>query len=306
MGALTQQDESDIAFAAELGADYLAVSFVRDAGDIHRARELFLQAGGTGRIVAKVERAEAIHNIDAVIEAADVIMIARGDLGVEIGDAELPAMQKKLIRQAREVNCVVITATQMMQSMVESPLPTRAEVMDVANAVIDGTDAVMLSAETAVGHHPARVVAAMDRICRGAERQRVTMVSTHRVDTRFQSVEESIAMASMYTANHFSVSAIVAMTESGDTVKWMSRISSGIPIFAMSTHEATVRRVLLFRGVFPIMYADNNMTTVVAEQFAINALKRLGVVKSDDSVIFTKGDLTGVTGGTNSMKIVKV
>jgi len=305
-GALTEKDEADIELAAEMQADYLAVSFVREASDILRARELLRRAGGDGRIVAKIERADVIDKIDEIVEAADAIMIARGDLGVEIGDAELPAIQKKLIRQARESNRVVITATQMMQSMVESPLPTRAEVMDVANAVIDGTDAVMLSAETAVGAHPTRVVLAMDRICRGAERQRVTMVSSHRVDTQFETAEEAIAMAAMYTANHLKVAAIVALTESGDTAKWMSRISSGIPIFAMSPHIGTVRRVSLYRGVYPILFEDPTMTTKAAEQFAIEKLKQAEVVQSGDAVIMTKGARTGIVGGTNSMKVLKV
>ncbi len=305
-GALTRKDEADIALAAKLQADYLAVSFVRDASDISRARELLRQAGGEGRIVAKIERAEGIDKIDEIIDAADAIMIARGDLGVEIGDAELPAMQKMLIRQARESNRITITATQMMQSMVESPLPTRAEVMDVANAVIDGTDAVMLSAETAVGAHPTRVVLAMDRICRGAERQRVTMVSGHRMEAEFETMEEAIAMAAMYTANHLGVAAIVAMTESGDTAKWMSRISSGIPIFAMSPHVGTVRRVSLYRGVYPILFDPQGMSARQAEQHAIAELKKIGVVNSGDAIILTKGTHTGIMGGTNAMKVLEV
>jgi len=305
-GALTEKDEADIKIAAGMQADYLAVSFVRDADDITRARDLLRNAGGDGHIVAKIERADVIDKMDDIIEAADAIMIARGDLGVEIGDAELPGIQKKLIRQARESNRLVITATQMMQSMVESPLPTRAEVMDVANAVMDGTDAVMLSAETAVGAHPTRVVLAMDRICRGAERQRVTMVSGHRMDAQFETVEEAIAMAAMYTANHLGVAAIVALTESGDTAKWMSRISSGIPIFAMSPHVGTVRRVSLYRGVYPILFEDHTMTKRAAEQFAIQHLKDAEVVKSGDTVIITKGARSGIIGGTNAMKVLQV
>ncbi len=246
----------------------------------------------------------AIENVDDIIEASDGVMIARGDLGVEIGDAELPGIQKRFIRQARESNRVVITATQMMQSMIDSAQPTRAEVLDVANAVMDGTDAVMLSAETAMGKHPAKVIKAMDRICRGAERHRIAF--NHRVDARFETAEESVAMAAMYTANHLRVAAIVAMTESGATAKWMSRNSSGIPIFAMSPNIATVRRVSLYRGVYPILVDAEAMGTDVAEQQAIRELRQLGIVNKDDSIVVTKGDLTGITGGTNSLKILKV
>ncbi len=273
--ALTDKDHADIRTAARVKADYLAVSFVR-----------------------------AIENVDDIIEASDGVMIARGDLGVEIGDAELPGIQKRFIRQARESNRVVITATQMMQSMIDSPQPTRAEVLDVANAVMDGTDAVMLSAETAVGKHPAKVIKAMDRICRGAERHRVAF--THRVDARFETAEESVAMAAMYTANHLRVAAIVAMTESGATAKWMSRNSSGIPIFAMSPNVTTVRRVSLYRGVYPILVDVASMGTDMAEQQAIRELRQLGIVSKDDSIVVTKGDLAGITGGTNSLKILKV
>ncbi len=303
--ALTEKDHADIRTAAAADADYLAVSFVRYADDVENARDAFQESGGYGGIVAKIERAEAIDHVDEIVQAADGIMIARGDLGVEIGDAELPGMQKSIIRHARECNRVAITATQMMQSMVESPQPTRAEVLDVANAVLDGTDAVMLSAETAIGKHPARVVRAMDRICRGAERQRVAF--NHRVDARFETVEESIAMAAMYTATHLRVAAIVAMTESGATAKWMSRNSSGIPIFAMSPNVATVRRVSLYRGVYPMLVdSAQQMGTDEGEHHAVQELRRLGVVKKGDSIIFTQGELTGITGGTNAMKVIKV
>ena len=304
--ALTAKDRSDIQVAAELEADYIAVSFIRHADDVFEARELFKQAGGSGAVVAKIERAEAIENVHQIIDAADVVMIARGDLGVEIGDAELPGMQKRIIRETRERNRITITATQMMQSMVESPQPTRAEVLDVANAVLDGTDAVMLSAETAVGKHPSKVVHAMDRICRGAERQQSTMVSSHRLEALFGNTEEAIAMAAMYTANHMNVAAIVAMTESGATVRWMSRISSGIPIFALTRHAATGRRVTLYRGVYPIQLEQQNFDAVEADDAALAKLRERGLIHRDDSVIVTRGDVSGVSGGTNSMKILKV
>jgi pyruvate kinase len=304
--ALTEKDLDDIRFAVELEADFIAVSFVRDASEIERARELVKQAGGHGHIIAKIERAEAIDNVDEIIQASDGVMVARGDLGVEIGDAELVGMQKQIIRSSRGQNRVVITATQMMQSMVESPQPTRAEVMDVANAVLDGTDAVMLSGETAVGRHPAKVVEAMDRICRGAERQRVTMISNHRLDAEFETIEEAIAMASMYVANHFDVKAIVAMTESGMTAKLMSRISSGIPIVAMSRRPVTLRRVTLYRGVYPVYFDNTELGIGDSEQKMISELRRLELVVGDDNVAVTMGEVTGVAGGTSTMKVVRV
>jgi len=304
--ALTDKDLEDIRVAVALEADFIAVSFVRDAAEIERARALVNQAGGRGHIIAKIERAEAIEHVDDIIHAADGVMVARGDLGVEIGDAELVGMQKQIIRRARGHNRVVITATQMMQSMVENPQPTRAEVMDVANAVIDGTDAVMLSGETAVGRHPAKVIEAMDRICRGAERQRVTMMSNHRLEAEFENVEEAIAMASMYVANHFDVKAIVAMTESGMTAKLMSRISSGIPIVAMTRRTDTLRRVTLYRGVYPVFFDNTGLSLGESEQHMIHELRRLGLVDKDDNVAVTTGDVTGISGGTNTMKIVKV
>ena len=247
--ALTEKDLADIRFAAEMEADYLAVSFVRSAEDVNKARELLRESGGQGGIVAKMERAEAMDVMEEIIEASDAIMVARGDLGVEIGDAELPAVQKKLISLARDMNRVVITATQMMESMIENPIPTRAEVFDVANAVLDGTDAVMLSGETAVGKFPAKAVAAMDRVCKEAENQSSARRSQHRLHTVFGRIDEAIAMATMYTANHLGVAAIAALTESGSTPKWMSRISSGIPIYAMTDHVGTRRQVTLYRVV---------------------------------------------------------
>lgn len=306
-GALTKKDLEDIKAAARLEADYLAVSFVRNAEDVRQARWLLEAAGGAARIVAKIERADAMQHIDEIMSASDVVMIARGDLGVEIGDAELPGVQKDIIRRAREVNCLVITATHMMQSMVENPQPTRAEVLDVANAVMDGTDAVMLSAETAVGRYPVETVRRMAEICIGAERQRVTMVSSHRLDTQFESIEESVAMAAMYTANHHDVSAIVAMTESGRTAKWMSRISSGLPIFAMSRQLATLRRVTLYRGVYPIYFdIQDGQRGDQAQSDVLSELLRRGMVEKGEAVIVTQGELTGIVGGTNSMKVLTV
>ena len=304
--ALTDKDVSDIAFAAEIEADYLAVSFVRSAEDIHRAREMLTEADGRAAIVAKVERAEAIEAIDEIIDATDVIMVARGDLGVELGDAELPAVQKMLIRRTRAKNKVVITATQMMESMIDNPSPTREEVFDVANAVLDGTDAVMLSGETAVGKHPAKVIQSMARICVEAEKQVTAMQSSHRLHTEFGRVDEAIAMASMYTANHLGVAAIASLTESGSTALWMSRISSGIPIYAMTEHVATRRRVTLYRGVYPISFQPTESDSQRINQEVVEELLRRGAVRDGDLVIITKGDFQGIPGGTNVMKILRV
>jgi len=233
-------------------------------------------------------------------------MVARGDLGVEVGDAELPAIQKMLIKKARSMNCVVITATQMMQSMIDTQIPTRAEVFDVANAVLDGTDAVMLSAETAAGMYPAKAVEAMGRICKEAEKQAETRISDHRLHSVFGRVDEAIAMATMYTANHIGAKAIASLTESGSTAKWMSRISSGIPIFALTSHVATRRKVTLFRGVYPLSFDVMTEGSRQANVEIIEEMRRRGAVRDGDIIIITKGDLTGVQGGTNVMKIVRV
>jgi len=304
--ALTEKDKADIVFAAEVEADYVAVSFVCNGDDVRVARQLLEAAGGKGGIVAKVERAEALQTLDDIIDAADAVMVARGDLGVEIGDAELPAVQKRLISLARDRNSVVITATQMMQSMIENPIPTRAEVFDVANAVLDGTDAVMLSAETSVGKNPPKVVESMSRICAEAEKERLVQRSSHRLDTVFGRVDEAIAMATMYTANHLGVKAIAALTESGSTVKWMSRISSGIPIYAMTRQVPTRRKVTLFRGVYPVRFDVASTDIHEVNREVIEELLRHGTVQEGDLVLITKGDRSGVEGQTNIMKIMRV
>lgn len=304
--AITDKDRQDIEVAASIDADYVAVSFPRTADDIHLARELLQSAGGHGSIVAKIERAEALDTLEEIIKASNVVMIARGDLGVEIGDAELPAVQKRIIQIARSLDRVVVTATQMMQSMIENPIPTRAEVFDVANAVIDGTDAVMLSAETATGRYPAKVIEAVDRICAGAERQRLFQVPERRTDIRFKSIDDAIAKAAMYTANHLGVKAIAALTESGASPLWMSRISSGIPIYALTRHVETRRKVTLYRGVYPVSFDVTSTDHVQVNREAIEELIRRGAVREGDLVIITKGDLIGVHGGTNAMKIIRV
>ena len=304
--ALTDKDKEDLKAAVGMNVDYVALSFARSASDVHQCRKLVNEEGSDAGIVTKVERAEAIENMEEIIEASDVIMVARGDLGVEMGDAELPALQKTLIKKARSLNRVVITATQMMESMIESPIPTRAEVFDVANSVLDGTDAVMLSGETAVGKYPAKTVAAMGRICEHAEQQRAAMTSDHRLDLVFGRVDEAIAMATMYTANHLKMRAIASLTESGATVLWMSRISSGIPIYALTPRDDTLRRVTLYRGVYPVR-AD--FTALPAEDVTlgvVDLLKTKEIVESGDRIILTRGDMLGDQGGSNIMKIVSV
>ncbi|HEV2613347.1 MAG TPA: pyruvate kinase [Gammaproteobacteria bacterium] len=305
--ALTDKDKADLITAVKLGADYIAISFPRSANDIHEARDLIKAAKGNAGIIAKIERAEAIEVIDEIIKASDAVMVARGDLGVEIGDAELPAAQKHIIHRCRALDKAVITATQMMESMIENSIPTRAEVFDVANAVLDGSDAVMLSAETATGKHPDLVIAAMARICLSAEKQRHMSISRHRVECEFKRVDEAIAMATMYAANHFNIQAIIALTESGSTPLWMSRIRSGIPIYALTRNLQTERRMTLFRGVYPMnfVFEENDRGKVINKR-AMDELVKRQIIKQGDYVIITRGEHTGQPGGTNMMKIARV
>lgn len=304
--ALTDKDKQDIKTIAIINADYVAISFPRTAADMNEARSLLEAEGCYAGLVAKVERAEAMDVIDEIILASDAIMVARGDLGVEIGDANLPAAQKLLISRSRELNRAVITATQMMESMIENPIPTRAEVFDVANAIVDGTDAIMLSAETASGKHPVKTVQAMVRICLETEKQPSVTKSMHRMTDKFERIDEAIAMSAMYMANHTKIAGIASLTESGSTPLWMSRISSDIPIFAFSSQERTLGRVTLYKGVFPIPFAKEKMESSSVTQSLIKALKARGVVKAGDALIRTKGDLTGASGGTNSLKVINV
>ncbi len=306
--ALTEKDKADIITAARIGVDYLAVSFPRSSADLNYARQLAEEAGLKAKIVAKVERAETVMSdeaMDDIILASDVIMVARGDLGVEIGDPELVGVQKKLIRRSRQLNRVVITATQMMESMISNPMPTRAEVMDVANAVLDGTDAVMLSAETAAGQYPAETVAAMAKVCLGAEKMPSVNVSRHRVDRTFDTIEEAVAMSAMFAANHMKgVAAIIAMTNSGHTAKLMSRISSGLPIFALSRHQETLNLCALYRGVVPVHF-DQESRTIEGLKAAIQLLKDKGYLVTGDLVLLTQGDLL-TSGGTNTCRTLVV
>lgn len=304
--ALTDKDRADIREAVRLSADYIAISFPRSADDIKEARILVKAAGGNPGIIAKIERTEAIANLDGIIQASDAVMIARGDLGVEIGDAELPAMQKKIIKMSRVHNIPVITATQMLETMISNTIPTRAEVSDVANAVLDGTDAVMLSGETAVGRYPDKAVAAMDRICLGAEKHRSSSSIPHVHDQQLNYVDEAIAIATMYTANHLDIKAIIGLTESGTTPLLMSRVNSTIPIYGLSRHETALRRMTLFRGVYPIYFEATHIDRRKLNHSAILELQNRGILQNGDWVIITKGDLIGVHGRTNSMKIVTV
>jgi pyruvate kinase len=306
-GALTDKDRADIQAAARLKVDYLAVSFARDAADMNEARELLRAAGSQGLLVAKIERAEAIKNLTAVIKASDAVMVARGDLGVEMGYAELAGLQKQIIREARHHNRVVITATQMMESMIVNVTPTRAEVSDVANAVMDGSDAVMLSAETASGKHPVKVVETMSQVIMGAEKYLLEHSRVrHRNDGHFEKTDEAIAAAVMYTANHLNVKAIVALTESGSTTLWMSRVRSDIPIYAFTRHESTRCRVTLYRGVYPVAYDITHTDPQALYHSLFHLMLELELVSEGDLVILTKGELSGIAGGTNSMKILRV
>ncbi len=307
-GALTEKDRQDIPIAAKLAVDYLAVSFPRSVADIEEARALMRAAGGHARLMAKIERTEAITHLESIVTASDAVMVARGDLGIEVGDAALMGLQKQIIASARRHNKIVVTATQMMESMINNPSPTRAEVSDVANAVFDGTDAVMLSAESAVGKYPVKAVQAMSEIILGAERYQVSQAASVRrqsIAHAFHATVEAIAMAVMYTANHMDVKAIVAMTESGSTPLWMSRIRSDIPIFAFTRNEVTQGRVTLFRGVYPVLF-DVARSPDVLHPAIFEKLLELNVCSVGDQIIVTNGEFSGVSGGTNSMKILTV
>lgn len=308
--ALTDKDKADIKVIGEIGFDYVAVSFPKTYQDIEQARSLLSQAGSNARIVAKFERAEAVldvENREKMVQATDAVMVARGDLGVEIGDSALPGVQKALIDTARKHNKLTIVATQMMESMIDNPVPTRAEVFDVANAVIDGADAVMLSAETAVGAYPKETVSTMAEICIGAELQPETRLSDHRIRGTFARTDETIAMATMYSANHFEgVKAIICLTESGNTPLLMSRISSGLPIFALTRHNSTQRRMALFRGVESLFFDPTDIPYEQVNEYAVNLLKEKHFLADGDLVIFTKGARMGIHGATNAMLILKV
>jgi len=306
--ALASKDMEDIRTAARIKVDYLAVSFPKSSADMYMARQLLRAAGGDSFLIAKIERAEAVEPraLTDIMSACEGIMVARGDLAVEVGDASVPAMQKRMIRMAREQNKLTITATQMMESMISSPVPTRAEVSDVANAVLDGTDAVMLSAETASGKFPVETVASMSRICEVAEDSAQVTLERDFLDRVFSRVDQSIAMAALFTAYHLKVKAIAALTESGSTALWMSRINCGVPIYALTSQTQTRYRCALFRDTFPLMvkYIGHDREELLAEAEAV--LVSNGVVQKGDLIVLTIGEPIGVAGGTNTMKIVRV
>lgn len=308
--ALTDKDKRDILVAADIDMDYVAVSFPRSAADLEEARSLLRAAGSRAEIIAKIERAETVANdaaLNALILASDGVMVARGDLGVEIGDAELIGVQKLIINRARELNRTVITATQMMETMIKSPMPTRAEVFDVANAILDGTDAVMLSAETAAGDFPVEVVRSMTEICQGAERHQSAKPTVTSITKRGDRIDETIARSAMYTANHLvGVKAIICLTESGSTPRWMSRIRSGLPIYALTRHERTMRRMALYRGVEALQFDATQVEDSQLNNEIMNRLKAKGVLNAGDLVILTRGAAIGEHGGTNSMQVLQV
>lgn len=306
LGALTKADREHIKLAAELQLEFIAVSFCRSAADMEEARQLARDAGSDAHLVAKIERAEAIENLGEIIEASDVVMVARGDLGVEIGDAELPGLQKKIIRESLARNKVVITATQMLQSMVDSPIPTRAEVLDVANAVIDGTDAVMLSQESAAGSYPVKAVEAMARICLGAERQFEPDHDFEAAPRELQRTDQAIAMAAMFLAEHIQVRAIIALTESGGTARYLSRFRSTVPIYALSKHVPSRRRMGLMRDVFPIDFDSKGESPRKAARAAIKHMHGMGLVADGDRVMFTSGDHMERHGATNTLRLLAV
>src|SRR5437660_7279852 len=275
---------------------------------MHMARQLLRAAGADAFLIAKIERAEAVEPkaLTDIMSACEGVMVARGDLAVEVGDASVPALQKKMIRRARQENKLTSTATQMMESMISSPVPTRAEVSDVANAVLDGTDAVMLSAETASGKYPVEVIEAMDRICREAEQTQPLSLDSEFLNRVFTRVDQSIAMAALFTAYHLKVKCIASLTESGSTALWMSRLNSGVPIYALTAQTSTRYKCALFRDVFPLMvkYVGHDREELLRE--AEKVLVSNGVVKEGDIIVLTIGEPIGKSGGTNTMKIVKV
>lgn len=314
--AFTSKDKSDVKAIVHMKPDYFALSFVKSAEDIREVRKLLKSLGSNAGIISKIERHEALDNIDEIIEESNAIMIARGDLGVEVGDPHLPGYQKLFIKKARTMNRCVITATQMMESMITSPIPTRAEVFDVANAVLDGTDTVMLSGETAAGKYPVKVIETMADIVLGAEQEKRSRVSHHRIQEQFRHTEETIAMSAMFAVNHHfegdaqepSIVAILTLTESGQTPIYMSRISSGISIYAMSPNTGTVGKLTLYRGVYPVYYGikDSGHSDLVADMIRTLKEQFPEYIFGGDQVLITKGSSVGVKGGTNTLQVETV
>jgi len=303
--ALTAKDIDDMKTAVAIDADYLAVSFPKNKEDMYMARQLLRAAGGKALLIAKIERAEAIGALEEIIEASDAIMVARGDLAVEVGNATVPGLQKRMIRLARERNKLTITATQMMESMIQNPVPTRAEVSDVANAVLDGTDAVMLSAETASGRFPVETIEAMSQICTEAEKSDEVELDRDFLNRTFTRIDQSIAMAALFAAYHLKVNAIAALTQSGSTALWMSRHNCGCPIFALTPEISSQRKMALYRNVQPL-YLEQSQDREAVLRAAEDLLVTRGQVQHGDLVVLTIGEPMGKSGGTNAMKIVRV
>lgn len=304
--ALTKKDREDIKTAVALEADYIAISFPKSALDVELARTLVKKAGGTASIIAKIERAEAIADLEAIIDASDAIMVARGDLGVEVGDAAVPGLQKRMIRMARAQNKLVITATQMMESMITSPIPTRAEVSDVANAVLDGTDAVMLSAETAAGQYPLETVEAVHRVAMEAEKDYFSYHHEEKLEQVFIKTDEAVAAAAIYAAHHLKIKAIAALTQSGNAAQWLSRADAEVPIYALSPDKFARRKLTMHRGVypFPIDQSNKDRDEILKEMEQV--LLKQNVVNTGDLVLLTFGEPIGHPGGTNTLKIIKI
>jgi pyruvate kinase len=305
--ALTSKDRDDIRTAMALKADYVAVSFPKTATDMELARQLCNVACTDGHrpgLIAKIERAEAIPELENILRASDGIMVARGDLAVEVGNAAVPALQKRMIKLAREHDKVAITATQMMESMILAPVPTRAEVSDVANAVLDGTDAVMLSAETAAGKFPLETVREMANICQVAEEASQGDLDAHMSGKTFARIDQSIALGALFTAYHLKAKAIVALTESGSTVLWMSRQNVGIPIYALTSQQASQRKMALYRNVRSLMMKVSGDRDSALQQ-AEALLKEQGALSSGDLYAITCGEPMGAPGGTNMLKICR-
>ncbi|SAK52858.1 pyruvate kinase [Caballeronia catudaia] len=307
--ALTEKDMEDIKTAMSLGADFVAVSFPKNATDMEMARQLANIAGAPygikPKMIAKIERAEAIPALQGILDASDGIMVARGDLAVEVGNAAVPALQKRMIRMARESNKLVITATQMMESMIHAPVPTRAEVSDVANAVLDGTDAVMLSAETAAGKYPVTTIETMAAVCIEAEKSEESQLDRDFLDRTFTRIDQSIAMGALFTAYHLGAKAVVALTESGSTALWMSRHWTHVPIFALTPRVSSERTMSLYRNVTPL-HVDTNMDRDAALNSALEVVVSKGYAARGDMVVLTVGEPMGQAGGTNTLKIVRV
>jgi pyruvate kinase len=303
--ALTAKDMDDMKTAVAIEADYIAISFPKNKEDMYMARQLLRAAGGRALLIAKIERAEAISALEEIIDASDGIMVARGDLAIEVGNAAVPGLQKRMIRLARERNKLSITATQMMESMIVNPVPTRAEVSDVANAVLDGTDAVMLSAETASGRHPVETIEAMSQICIEAEKYDVGELDRDFFNRTFTRIDQSVAMAALFTAHHLRVKAIAALTQSGSTALWISRHNCGCPIFALTPEVASQRKMALYRNVRPL-YLEQSLDRDQVLRAAEDLLLEKGQVQRGELIVLTIGEPMGKSGGTNALKIVRV